>query len=131
MTLGEPAFDDAFLVEAAPADVAKLLIDHQAREFLASHKIVELTTVVGVLRFAVRGWLDAMPAATVALDATSRIASRVLDAYAEAEHAVAPDETGSPRSTPVRNTRPRPAVPRRSRRSIACASRATSAGATS
>ena len=56
-----PAFDEAFLVEAAPTDVARILLDADAREYRAGHPHVELTIEAvherRVLRLGVRRWL--------------------------------------------------------------------------
>jgi hypothetical protein len=98
--LGDPAFDDAFLVECAPADVARILFDEPARRFIAHYDPIELTTEpVGdrrILRLAVRGWLEETSSAVQAVDGATRIGARVREAYAAAETAVPAREAGSP-----------------------------------
>lgn len=100
VVLGDPAFDDAFLVEAAPADVARILIDAPARSLLAGEPVVELSTtdVDGqrVLKLATRRWIETSSEAVRLIDATTLIASRVRDAFAQADAAVPVAETGSP-----------------------------------
>jgi hypothetical protein len=84
--LGDPAFDPEFLVEAAPADVARILLDRDARCYLATHAAVQLdtTTVDGrrVLRLAFVGWREDLVEAMAAIGVVTRIASRVRDAFA-------------------------------------------------
>ena len=97
--LGDAAFDDAFLVEAAPADVVRLLLDQAARSFLAAQPRVELDTVeVGgrrVLRLSLHGWIEQVPAATAAIAAAAQIGARVREAYAAVDRS-AVQEQGSP-----------------------------------
>ena len=60
--IGDPAFDRAFLVEAAPAQIARILLDSSVRRLLASHHAVSLTTESpggrSVVRLSVRTWLS-------------------------------------------------------------------------
>ena len=44
VTLGDRAFDQQFLIEAAPAEIARALLDAPMRRVLAAHVRVELTT---------------------------------------------------------------------------------------
>jgi len=90
--LGSKAFDDEIIVEAAPLDVMRFLIDADARSMLQSLPLVELITArtdAGpVLRLAVRGWVEEVDRATWLADGVARIASRVRAAYADADAAI-------------------------------------------
>ena len=98
--LGDAAFDEAFLVEAAPADVVRILLDHDARGLLAAHPRVELDTVdVGerrVLRLAILGWVEQTATATAAIGAVARIATRVREAFAAVDRTIAVQDKGAP-----------------------------------
>ncbi|MEO8704974.1 MAG: hypothetical protein ABI867_33285, partial [Kofleriaceae bacterium] len=101
VVLGEPAFDDEFLVEVAPADVARLLLDEPVRRLLEQHSYSELKTVTDhdrrILRLAVKGWLEDPKLALPALDQVARIGGRVREAYASVEAATAAgSDVGSP-----------------------------------
>lgn len=81
VTLGEPAFDEAFLVAAVPPEVAARLLDAELRSVLARHDHATLVTVDvegrRVLRLAMRGWLDDVARATAALDAMAHVGMRM------------------------------------------------------
>jgi hypothetical protein len=98
--IGDAAFDAAFLLEVAPADVARLLLDQQARTFLSEHDPVELQTMTladrKVLRFAIRTWCEDPTLAFALIDNVTRIVSRIRDAYSEADAVTQPREAGSP-----------------------------------
>lgn len=95
--VGDPDFDAMFLVEAAPADVVRALLDEPARTFLASYAAAELSTERDhVLRFALPGWIEAVQPAAFAVHGVARIGSRLRDAYAAADEAVPTREGGSP-----------------------------------
>lgn len=98
--LGDAAFDAAFLVEAAPEDVARQLLDAGARGLLLSHRRAELDTVSDeskrVLRLALRGWLEDPGAALHAIEHVARIAAQVRAAYAETQPAQSAQLTGAP-----------------------------------
>ena len=98
--LGDPAFDRAFLVEAAPADVARILLDAPIRDLVAAERVVELSTVdvagQPVLKLSTRRWVETSSEAVRMIDATTRIASRVREAFAEAHASVPIADTGSP-----------------------------------
>jgi hypothetical protein len=98
--LGDPEFDAAFLVEVAPADVARVLLDAGIRSMLAVHRTLELTTTLDgdrrILRLAILGWLEHRELALPALDGVARIAGRVREAYAIVEAAATARDTGSP-----------------------------------
>ncbi len=51
LVLGDEAFDDSFLVEAAPADMARALIDRETRTALLSFHPCRLTVIGNELRF--------------------------------------------------------------------------------
>jgi hypothetical protein len=85
--LGDPRFDAEFLVEAAPAEVAKQLLDAQVRRFLRDEPAVELFTLTetpGVLRLALREWRDT-DERKEAVEIVSKIAAGVRAAYVSAE----------------------------------------------
>jgi hypothetical protein len=99
--VGDPAFDPMFLVEAAPSDVVRILLDAEARAFLASRSSSELDTLqredgTRALRLATSGWTEDVAAATTQLRAVARLASRIRDAFEIADHAHAPTDRGSP-----------------------------------
>lgn len=98
--IGSTRFDDDFIVEAAPVDVIRQLIDHEARQLLQSHGKPELTTEKvddsAMLRLAIPGWEENPDKALALADGVARIASRIRDAYAAAEAAVEKPEVGSP-----------------------------------
>jgi hypothetical protein len=98
--VGAPDFDAMFLVEAAPTDVVRALLDQPARAFLASYAAAELTTERErgrhLLRFALPGWIEAVEPAAFAVNGVARIGSRLRDAYAAADEAVPVREAGSP-----------------------------------
>ena len=100
VAVGDAAFDERFLVEAAPADVARMLFDDVTRRFLMDTKVyVTVTTETGAkpyIRLAVRKWLDTLSEATPAIEVATSLARRVRNAYAELEAKTAPQETGSP-----------------------------------
>jgi hypothetical protein len=100
LTLGDAAFDAAFLVEAAPADVARKLLDAKARAALASYDCVELTTEQAaagpVLRLAIRGWLEDGDAALAAAQLAVTMVRRVRQAYAEVEDEAPLAAVGAP-----------------------------------
>jgi hypothetical protein len=98
--LGDPAFDDAFLVEAVPEDVARSLLDGDARAFLSAHGRAELDTVtegeLRFLRFAVSGWIAHAATVTTMIDQVAQIGARVREAYVDVERPASPQVGGSP-----------------------------------
>jgi hypothetical protein len=52
LVLGDQAFDDSFLVEAAPADIARALLDHETRTALLTFHPCRLTILHNELRFS-------------------------------------------------------------------------------
>ena len=100
VALGDPAFDDDFLVEAAPADVVRMVLDARVRRMLAAHEHVALDTVSQdarrLLRLTIRGWIDDAADAIAALDRVARISARVRDSYALLDSAVPARMDGAP-----------------------------------
>ena len=102
--VGDAAFDRAFRVEAAPADVARVLLHDRARSYLlqlADKLWFEITTVRAagakpVLRLAIRSWLLEVTDAMAAIETIASIASRVRDAYSAVELAAEQTEESSP-----------------------------------
>ena len=96
--IGDPAFDRAFLIEVAPARIARMLLVPSVRRVLTSCDAAVLTTEqpdgIPVLRLSVPTWLD-NDAIAVAVDALVAVSKTLRDAYAGLE-ATALRETGSP-----------------------------------
>lgn len=85
--VGDQAFDDAYLVEAAPTDVVRELIDHRARAYLMGASHMELVTErrgdTATLKLSIRRWEEDFPAAQILVDEAIRLARRVRDVYAK------------------------------------------------
>lgn len=99
--VGDAAFDDAFLVEAAPADVVRHLLTPAVRRYLTGSRRVELLTPPdreGILQLALKGWDVQLFEVDEALDLAIEIAASVRDAFAEveAETPAVPAGAGSP-----------------------------------
>jgi hypothetical protein len=100
--VGDPAFDNAFLVEAAPAAVARILLDARERAYLLelSERLwLEITSehdAVAGIKLSVRTWVMDLPDATRAIEAMVAIAGRVRDAYAAVERATPVADVGTP-----------------------------------
>jgi len=96
--LGDPDFDRQFLIEAAPAQIVRSLLDPSIRRLLASYAAVSLTTELmdgrSVLRLAVTPWLN-HDAITAAVDALVDFGGGLRDAHAALE-AAALCNSGSP-----------------------------------
>jgi hypothetical protein len=107
--VGDKPFDDAFLVEAAPSDVVRELLDPALRTYLLAHKEIDLTTVEQggrrILRLAIRGWLEKLDDARPALEVAAGVGARLRDVYAKVDQAVERSEAGSP-YRPVADDRP-------------------------
>jgi len=83
--LGTPLFDEFFIVEAAPSDVVRHLVDDPARQFLlAQPGLIELRAFGDTIRYATIGWVQSAAKATELADYVAGLASRVRDAYAAA-----------------------------------------------
>ncbi len=98
--VGDRSFDPTFLVEAAPADVARSLLDPETRGYLMSHADAVLDTIEHqgskLLRLSLPGWHEDVPEAVGAVATVARLVGRVRDAFAEAEAKQAPQVVGSP-----------------------------------
>ncbi len=116
LPLGDAAFDRAFLIEAAPEDIARPLLDPGARDVLRTFRRVELDTVAiadfKVLRLAIRGWIEDVSAALVAIDFLVELGVRVADVYLAVDGVMPARMAGSPLPPPLdqRPARPVPAV---------------------
>lgn len=85
--VGDAVFDEAFLVEAAPADVVRHLLTPRVRRYLKDNRTVELCTPSdreGILRLSLRGWKNDLSEVDEALDVAIEVASGVREAFAEA-----------------------------------------------
>jgi hypothetical protein len=100
LPLGDARFDEAFLVEAAPEDIVRALLDASARDFLLRFQRVELDTVsvadFKVLRLAIRGWIEDAPSAIDAIDFLVRLGVRLRDVYLAIDGAAPARMVGSP-----------------------------------
>jgi hypothetical protein len=91
--VGDPAFDAAFVVEAAPAYVARTLLDADVRRKLLLLDPVSVVPVPGGgMRLEKWAW-NTLWAAT-AVDAAALLASRMPHAFEEAERALEKSEGG-------------------------------------
>ena len=91
--VGDKAFDDAFLVEAAPADVVRVLLEADIRALLAAYPEIDLDTVdradgTRALVVGIRGWLEDPAEFAEPMRVMARLGSRVRAAYAAADAAV-------------------------------------------
>ena len=87
--IGDQAFDDAFLIEAAPADVVRDLLDTPLREFLTTLDNAELATGRGdahaFLCLGLHGHVDNAEVGEILINNLVRVAVRVRDAFASAD----------------------------------------------
>lgn len=84
LDLGTPLFDKYFVVEAAPSDVVRILIDEPARQFLIEQR-GELHVGTTRIRFAKPGEVLDPETAIALVDFVTGLARRVREAYAEAD----------------------------------------------
>jgi len=88
--LGDAEFDRQFLVEAAPAQIVRMVLDAPVRRWLTDHDGATLTTEqlggLPILRLSAPTWL-APGAIMAAIDALAGISAAVRDAYAALETA--------------------------------------------
>ncbi|MGE0868720.1 MAG: hypothetical protein AB7P03_09165 [Kofleriaceae bacterium] len=100
IAIGDDAFAQELVVEAAPADVVRELLDAKVRSFLASYDHFELFDVTAndrrVLRFAIQGWIVDAAEVRSAIDHIAEVAARFRDVYAAVAAQSAPAEGGSP-----------------------------------
>jgi hypothetical protein len=96
--IGDLAFDDDFLVEAAPVDVAKLLLDGRTRAWLSALDRPELSKAADTpkLQLIVMEWISQPEDAEAHVRGLVDIATRVRDAYAKADAAVPLEQAGAP-----------------------------------
>jgi hypothetical protein len=98
--LGDRSFDDEFLVEAAPADVVKLLVDRKIRELMWSLENPELQTLrrdgKAVVQLAVRDWIRDRDHAARITRTLAVLGGSVRDAFATVEQATPLVREGAP-----------------------------------
>lgn len=99
--IGDQVFDDAFLVEAAPADVVRTLIDLDVRGLLAAHKEVDLETVdrpdgTRCIKLGFRGWVEELELIKGPLAVMAKLGAHVREAYAKADTALEQAAPGDP-----------------------------------
>ncbi len=99
--VGDQLFDDAFLVEAAPADVVRALIGPEVRSLLAAHKEVDLETVdrpdgTRCIKLGFRGWEDELEKIRSPLAVMGKLGAHVREAYANADAALEQATPGDP-----------------------------------
>jgi hypothetical protein len=85
---GDPAFDEAFLVEAAPSDVALALLDADVRARLLALAPVAIAPANAWLRLEKRGWIEEPERVVEAIDLAATIAARIPAAFAAADAAL-------------------------------------------
>lgn len=99
LQLGDAEFDRQFLVEAAPAEVARTLLDGAVRSLLASHDAAALATeMVGdrpVLRLSVPTWVE-VEVITAAIEVLVVLSAGLRDAYAAIDARALNHGGGSP-----------------------------------
>ena len=96
LPIGDPAFDDKFIIEAAPSDIVRELLDAQTRDFLLANTGELTTPLPGVLRLAIPTWAEDPHDALVVIDACVHVGGRIRAAYAAANAAIPQGQTGSP-----------------------------------
>src|ERR1019366_8135134 len=77
LVLGDDAFDDSFIVEAAPSDMARALLDRNTRTALLAFHPCVLTLSGTELRFVKTGWLDEHAEIARVLALCADVASRL------------------------------------------------------
>jgi hypothetical protein len=77
LVLGDEAFDDSFIVEAAPSDMARALLDRNTRTALLAFYPCVLTLTGGELRFVKTGYLDEHAEIARVLELCTDVASRL------------------------------------------------------
>lgn len=95
--VGDVAFDNEFLVEAAPADVVRKLLDAQVRARLFRLPRFQLSKLsyAPTLRLELRGWVEPEVVRT-AVAIMAAIANSLRTAYSQVEAETPPVITGSP-----------------------------------
>ena len=77
LVLGDPRFDESFIVEAAPAEFARALLDEPARTGLLAFHPCHMTVEDGELKFSKRARLDELAEVKRVLELCSHVASRL------------------------------------------------------
>jgi hypothetical protein len=77
LLLGDDAFDDAFLVEAAPAEIARALLDRETRTALLAFHPCRLTVLGNELRFSKLASLDEFAEVRRVLELCTQVRSRL------------------------------------------------------
>ena len=115
--VGDDAFDHRFLVEAAPAEVARILLDPRERSYLlqlADSQEFDIDTIrtdnKAVLRLSMHNWIFDINDAMRACEAMAAIAGRVRAAYAAVESATEVRDVGSPYRPQLDDTEARAAA---------------------
>jgi hypothetical protein len=91
---GDEIFDDAFIVEAAPADVARALLDEELRGMLLAARPFAVVPREGQLRVEVPGHALEPARAMALVELAARLAAGVRPAHAAADAAL---EAAAPR----------------------------------
>ena len=77
LIVGDRAFDESFIVEAAPSEMAKALLDEPARTGLLAFHPCRMTIAGGELHFSKGASLDELPEVRRVLELCSHVASRL------------------------------------------------------
>jgi hypothetical protein len=100
VVIGDPPFDEAFLIEAAPADVVRVLLDSRIRNVLDAHKNVDLDTVTRdgarCISLGIQGWLEDLERVREPISAMAQLGGRVRDAFAQADANIETAPVGDP-----------------------------------
>ncbi len=97
--LGDGAFDAAYVIEAAPAEVVRALLTPARRAALAGYGKIRIITEQGpprLLRLCIPAVLDDLHAARPALELAVELATGVREAYAAVEAAADVQLVGAP-----------------------------------
>lgn len=97
--VGDGAFDAAYVIEAAPAEVVRALLTPARRAALAGYGKIRIITEQGplrLLRLRIPAVLDDLPAARPALELAVELATGVREAYAAVEAAADVQLVGAP-----------------------------------
>ncbi|HEX7703180.1 MAG TPA: hypothetical protein VF403_20720 [Kofleriaceae bacterium] len=84
---GDSDFGKEFLVEGAPQNIVRELLDEATRAFLRRQQDVELAVMKGELVLVLQGWLDDPDAAAAATEVAVGLAERIRDAFRDPETA--------------------------------------------
>jgi hypothetical protein len=88
LVLDDPPFDDAFIVEGAPTDVVRALLDDPLRAALLWLQPIELDVADGKIMLAKEGWIEEEGAIRSAVEVAVMAAERVPRAVETADAAV-------------------------------------------